>query len=1580
MLKRLSLLVFVAGCLAGIPGCGNLDEPGWEETEGYGVKLLESDIQGTLSGQNLSVSFALKRLASKGNLQGTLKVDLLALGKEAVVSQGSSPFTLDAASKTVTVALSAPAVKSLGDLGGYVIYYRVELPDGTLRGWRSLFMTVSRSGLVVVGNNRFAVGEQGILRIKVVDPRSGAGIADSSVSVVFRADSTTKDRTLAAGKTDKLGEYAAKFSFSSAEKGGGNIKVEAGNHQSSHSVLIEEQRQVLLTTDKPLYQPGQTVFIRALAMKQPRVVPVSSEKLLIEVEDSEGNKIFKKDTSTDAYGIASLRFTLARLLNLGEYQVRVTMGTSVRVKKFKVDRYTLPKFKVDVTIDRSFYKPGETVSGRVQVDYFFGKPVQGGDIKLTALASGSTKPIKEVLGKTDSSGAYAFSIASPTHGNSMLLLAEVVDSSGAKATGKASVVLTNGQEVLQVVADQQVVSSGGTVNFFLMLTDPTGKPISGTVGIKGLTQGVINVPASGVATHKVQLGPCAKRTNYSFHFSHGTAYKNALLICDPAAQVLALSLDKALYSQGQTAKVSIQAPPGATTAILDVVRQNATMHTQAVKLVGGKGLVDLKLGNDLKRTLIIKAHCDTGDRLLSDQRLIYVAAEDQLSVKVATDKAQYRPGTQAKVSLQLTDSKGKPAPGAMGVQVVDEALYALTDFKPGLERSFFLLEQEVIDASNNLKFVSPSLLFSASPSADDQIKASMLFAAAGQHATYPINHNSAKLDAHAALVASRAGIQAFMNTLQDLYNQKWGSSYGWGKSEEEQRRQWVEQKLEGRLDDFGVPYKWDFSYYSLTVNSAGMDEMWGTADDLTVYSYIGAMPHYDAAMARDSGGWAPDAGSMPDSSSADAGPPKGDGGSSATPIRQYFPETLYVNPALITDNQGKASIDLSLADSITTWRLTSIAHTMSGQLGSTMAGITVFQEFFLDSLLPTHLLQDDEVEVPVAVYNYTGTAQAVTVTVKAEGWFDLLSSASQIVTVPAKSVTSAKFRIRAKKVGTFGFTATGISATDSDGLKRSVRVLPNGVRQEVVFSGVLKPGTISHVVSVPANAIAGATELFTKVFPGILAEVMEGLESIFRAPYGCFEQTSSATYPNVLVLQYLKDAGLTSPDVEKKALGYIDQGYQRLLKYEVSGSGGFSLYGAPPAKVRLTAFGLMEFNDMSKVRFVDPALIPRVQAYLASKQDVSGAFLPNSTSCYGASSGGANSPVFTTAYVIWALTRSGYSGPALTKALTFLKSEIPKETNTYIQAVAANALLEISATDPTAMSLLAKLKAKAQVSGSTAYWTSTGCSGFYGYGQSMNVETTAMVVTALLLAKDQGGLVNKALLHLTGSKSGSGGWGTTQATLQALRALLMALSAQSGNQASGTIAVSHNNKPFSSVTVTAATSDVMRLFDLKQAVVSGDNKVAIDFTGKGELAYQVVGVYYLPHSAATSTGPLSFSVAYDRTSLKVGESIKVTAQAANTGTGAIPTVLMKIGVPPGFAVDTAQLSPSKTNNVVLNVEEDGPHVVLYLGGVSKPQSVSFAMKAGLPVKAKAPPSVAYPYYTPEYIQVVETPLVTVSGQ
>ena len=212
----------------------------------------------------------------------------------------------------------------------------------------------------------------------------------------------------------------------------------------------------------------------------------------------------------------------------------------------------------------------------------------------------------------------------------------------------------------------------------------------------------------------------------------------------------------------------------------------------------------------------------------------------------------------------------------------------------------------------------------------------------------------------------------------------------------------------------------------------------------------------------------------------------------------------------------------------------------------------------------------------------------------------------------------------------------------------------------------------SMTLEFPSNSIADATSVLVRLYPGPLSQIIEGMDSILRMPGGCFEQTSSSTYPNVLALDYMKHTKKLTPEVHAKAEGYIANGYQRLLTFEVPG-GGFSWFGQAPANKILTAYGLMEFNDMSKVSDVDPQVIERTRDWLASQQQPDGSWKADTSFINEGATDRYNSDVLRiTAYIAWSLANTGDHGAAVEKAKRFIQSHLGEKPDTYTLAVIAN--------------------------------------------------------------------------------------------------------------------------------------------------------------------------------------------------------------------------------------------------------------------------------------------------------------------
>ncbi|MBN1977455.1 MAG: zf-HC2 domain-containing protein [Anaerolineae bacterium] len=157
------------------------------------------------------------------------------------------------------------------------------------------------------------------------------------------------------------------------------------------------------------------------------------------------------------------------------------------------------------------------------------------------------------------------------------------------------------------------------------------------------------------------------------------------------------------------------------------------------------------------------------------------------------------------------------------------------------------------------------------------------------------------------------------------------------------------------------------------------------------------------------------------------------------PLRQVFPETLYWDPEAITDEDGALALDLELADSVTTWRLTALASTRDGDVGVATYDIVVFQDFFAEIDLPAAIAQGETVTVTVTLYNYLDRAQTVRLQPEPAEWY-ALESPPLDVALPPGGVASATFTIRAQEAGDFSLQVIVTGEGMSDAVAREVTV------------------------------------------------------------------------------------------------------------------------------------------------------------------------------------------------------------------------------------------------------------------------------------------------------------------------------------------------------------------------------------------------------------------------------------------------------------------------------------------------------------------------------------------------------------
>ncbi len=1127
---------------------------------------------------------------------------------------------------------------------------------------------------LVFGQTQFAPGSSSAVRVVVRNTKDSQPVANADVKVSLTPKGGSQTVTLFQGKSDQNGTVAASFTVPETVTSNQTIVVETrstvGADQVKQPVTIKRSYKLLLTTDKPVYQPAQTIHIRSLALSTLDMKAVNDTDIGFLVEDPKGNKVFRKTVKSSAFGVAAADFVLAEQVLQGNYKLTVSLGDTTSEKTVSVKPYVLPKFAVKISTDRSFYLPGQHVAGSVQCDYFFGKPVTEGQVEIVgSVFDVQQTQVVDIQGKTDDKGTYRFEFDLPKYfaGRGLekdqaefSLQVSVVDQ--AEHTEQTSKVMPIAQNpiVIEAVAEAGTLKPGVENKLYILTSYPDGTPartkLSLTIGGQpvqlatgeyGLAEYAF-VPASGSKSIPLSITATDEQGQ--------SAQKKVDLQADTGAGVVLLRPDRATYRVGDTMHLVALTSQNFGSLFLDIVREGQTLSTRSEQVKDGRAEFAVDLSGDLFGALTLRAYkVLTDGSIIRDTRVVVVDAPRDVTTDIQADHGVYRPGDMAKLSFR-TRAASAPVQSALGVAIVDESVFAVMEQDPGFAKLYFLLQKELLEPKYQIKgFTLPEVL---TPTADSQLRATQDSAARAAWAPLPpsamtMSVNSRPIKVQAAQttrvtglnhvsnwilvalmlvpvglwVTSIAGLHAtrilgkalgrwgltllvltfvvpftcvgLVTVLTSLSSMFYGSSYrtgqqlialilgmfllawlaaviafavyAWLKRDERARIIWLllvtwvalgvvlvvlgllKAQPSGWLGFFAVlaylagllalllfgvglwveRQRWPsvvtfaivLLFIPAMISAAALPELVRYASLVQTLGnpavYVGPVGWLSGCAPGAPGGGPPSLPLMPFAMGGAAQPralsvapaptqapapakaetqPQASAGQ-APRVRQFFPETLLWAPELKTDPSGYASLDVPLADSITTWRVTALASTQDGKLGFSNAALRVFQDFFVDIDLPVALTQNDEVAIPIAVYNYLPKAQNVRLEVKQDAWFELQDQPEKSLQIAANDIDVVYFRIKVNQFGEQAFQVTAWGDNMSDAIKRSVAVVPDGRLFRKSQSDWLRQGT-SVTTTVPLQSIAGTQRIEVKIYPGVVSQVVEGLDKILRLPYG----------------------------------------------------------------------------------------------------------------------------------------------------------------------------------------------------------------------------------------------------------------------------------------------------------------------------------------------------------------------------------------------------------------------------------------------------------------------------------------------
>jgi len=1347
--------------------------------------------------------------------------------------------------------------------------------------------------------------------------------------------------------TDDTGKAQIKFPLENLETGRYNLLInissELGKEKFEREIFVstEENSNFIINFDKGLYNPGDTVLFRILALAN--AFPIAGREFSLSIFDGNNNRVFSENVSASDFGIISGRFVLGDEVNSGMYRLVVEHDGDFQAQTtFEVSPFVLPRFEISLQTDKTEYSTGETIQFSGNAMYFFGEPVNQGTVNVyvnnIAVLSGHSLDENgnfELTHEAKTAGLYDFQV-------------EVTDNSNFRIENSLSVRATDGAFEIEIIPEHGDIIFGVPNTLYIFTHTPNGEPVRTYIQIAG------NGFSRQVATDENGMGMFILDDPISSNHITITATDmdgNMVLKefwFQGRARNATLATDKPRYAIGEPITLNL------SRRVRNEHEGNFIIHVykndRLLKVIETEhDKVELNLGDTFGLIDIYAVHIPPWENrptehLSHARRTIFIDPGNYMQLTVQSESQEYMPGQFVSLDIGVTDKSGIPLEAALLVSIVDEAMLSLAANDLSIDNIRLALKDIRFGDDLDAAELYASLIANASEQAITRLLLRQGEAAPPIRTIDMTNYPPMRHESHAE--RNERAFQSFLRVLRIIVILQLSIAF------------FILLYTKRNEKSYENPYLPDATADENHI-SAKHGTAWLVAVTLAIVFFLlfflsgcgsGSRFENDAMMtphiqnAGEDVGWN-SVGSnafepgLSDNASAPQRPferapmpesdesPSGDDSFSAPAapreietqtarVRRLFLETMLFVPELIAHN-GNANLQFLLADNITTWNIQVVGNTKDGIIGHTQSNLRAFQPFFTDFELPRNSIRYDEVSIPVTVFNYTEDEQEVILTVAELDWFELHGDAVQTLVIPSGRSQMVYVPITITSFGDFVFRVYADTLDFSDAAERPIRVNPEGFQvRRVVSSGSIENDTQLHLLFMN-EYVSGTPSATVTFYPSVMSQVVEGMENIFRMPYGCFEQTSSILYPNILALRYMRQNNTDNPALSETALKYISAGYHRILTFETRERGGFSLYGHSPAEPLLTAYGLMQLKDLTSVYSIDEAVIERMSTFLFSKQNRDGTFELTPRNRLD-----DTQRLAFNAYIIWALSETFPNDSRLAVSVEYLISRLQVANDNYTRALIANVL--VNTKNPRASEVIDRLISDIQRTDDGAYITSSTRDYFGAFGKIQYLQTTAL--TSYVLSKSNSHPeINELLInYIISQRDTWGTWHSTQATILSLKALTTYTAPSPLQDGKITATIGSQQHIIDVITENSLDFYQVRFSDLQR-----ENIINIQFPDLGKMTYSVVQEYYAPYDSVPLDRGFKIQSQMN-TSLSVHELTHQEIIIVNTSGAVVNNGLVAVTIPQGFRPERSSLELLIHEGIIERYEFSFDNINMYL--------------------------------------------------
>lgn len=484
----------------------------------------------------------------------------------------------------------------------------------------------------------------------------------------------------------------------------------------------------------------------------------------------------------------------------------------------------------------------------------------------------------------------------------------------------------------------------------------------------------------------------------------------------------------------------------------------------------------------------------------------------------------------------------------------------------------------------------------------------------------------------------------------------------------------------------------------------------------------------------------------------------GDEGGARDFRRDFRPLAFWLG-SVETDATGHATKDVTLPESLTTYRIMAVAADTASRFGSSSVEIKVNKPVTLLAAFPRFMGLGDRASFGAVVTNTLATGGDAVVTIRSldPALVQFAANATQTIHLGAASTEPVRFEATARGVGTARVQMTVKLGNETDAFEATLPVAAPAPLETSAAFGDTTTDKATERLALPASIVPGPGGLEVNLSSTALVGLGEGARYLADYQYGCAEQKSSSA----LALALAADLGtafsmgrIAPAEYQKKATSLLGE----LPRFQCS-DGGFQYWpgGCLFGNTYLTSYVLHVMKVASSLGISsDDEVIQRALDFLDAEMKTAPPVEVQWLPVWSASE----------AFGVKVLAEYGRNEDANITRLNQMADRLPVFALSYL----ADAMAASNARGPRYADIVRRVQNALRIEGDQAHVEEIDTDALYWLWNS-NVRASALVLEGFVQRKDDPQFVQRLVRWLLAARR-NGRWSNTQENATALEALV----------------------------------------------------------------------------------------------------------------------------------------------------------------------------------------------------------------